>query len=142
MRTVFRTGAHTKHRLLFHIVFIPKYRKRVLPFDLAKRLRELLAQGCEMNDWEIHRLEIQPDHVHLLLQINPRDSLDFVLQILKGGSSRVIRQEFPELEEFLWGDSFWADGYFAETAGRITETAIRRYLQNQRNKQEERYHGL
>lgn len=95
-----------------------------------------------MNDWEIHRLEILPDHVHMLLQTNPRDSLDHVLQIPKGGSSRVIRQEFPELEEFLWGDSFWADGYFAETVGRTTETAIRRYLENQQNKQEERYHGL
>lgn len=88
-----------------------------------------------MNDWSIHKLEILSDHVHLLIQISPRDSISKVVQILKGGSSRVIRQEFQELEEFLWGDSFWADGFFAETVGRTTETAIRRYLDNQRNKQ-------
>ncbi len=142
MRIVYRTGAHTKHRLLFHIVFVPKYRRRVLQHDLATRLAKLFWQGCQMNDWGVEKLEILPDHVHLLLQLNPVDSVANVLQILKGGSSRVIREEFPELEEFLWGDSLWGDGYFVETIGRTTETAIRRYLDNQQNKQGERYPGL
>ena len=88
-----------------------------------------------MNDWGIEKLEILPDHVHLLAQLNPVDSVANVLQILKGASSKVIREEFPELEEFLWGDSLWADGYFVETVGRTTETAIKRYLDNQQNKQ-------
>ena len=135
MRTVYRTGAHTKHSLLFHIVFVPKYRRKVLRHDLASRLKQLFWQGCQINDWGIHKLEILPDHVHLLLQINPTDSISHVLQTLKGGSSKVIRGEFPELEEFLWGDSLWGDGYFAETVGRTTETAIKRYLENQQNKQ-------
>ena len=55
-----------------------------------------------------------------------------VLQRLKGGTSRVIRQEYPELEEFLWGDSFWADGYFAETVGNVDEDVVRRYIREQR----------
>ena len=54
-----------------------------------------------------------------------------ILQFLKGGTSKVIRQEFPELEEFLWGDSLWADGYFAESVGQVTESRIRQYIQNQ-----------
>ena len=135
MSTVDQTGAHTKHRLLFHIVFVPKYRRKVLRHDLASRLKQLFWQGCQINDWGIHKLEILPDHVHLLVQLNPVDSVANVLQILKGGSSKVIREEFPELEEFLWGDSLWGDGYFAETVGRTTETAIKRYLENQQNKQ-------
>ena len=135
MRTVFRTGAHTKHRLLFHIVFVPKYRRKILRQDLAVRLKKLFWEGCQINDWAIHQLEILPDHVHLLIQLNPVDTVAGTVQILKGGSSKVIRKEFPELEEFLWGDSLWADGYFVETVGRATETAIRRYLENQQNKQ-------
>lgn len=131
MRTVYKTGAHTKHRLLFHIVFIPKYRRRVLKYDVARRIWELIWQCCQINDWQIHSLEILSDHVHILLQINPVNSIDDTLQRIKGGTSRVIRQEFPELEEFLWGDSLWCDGYFAETVGRTTETAIKRYLANQ-----------
>ena len=135
MSALYKTGAHTKHRLLFHIVFIPKYRRQVLQFDVAHRLRELIWQCCQINAWYIHQLEILPDHIHMLLQINPVDSIESCLHRLKGGTSRVIRQEFPELEEFLWGDSLWCDGYFAETIGRTTETAIVRYLQNQQSKQ-------
>jgi putative transposase len=54
-----------------------------------------------------------------------------VVQILKGGTSRIIRQEFPDLEEFLWGDSFWADGYFAETIGNVDEEIVRKYIRDQ-----------
>ena len=55
-----------------------------------------------------------------------------VAQRLKGGTSRVIRKEYPELEEFLWGDSFWAAGYFAETVGKVDEEVVRRYIREQR----------
>ena len=60
----------------------------------------------------------------MIIQIKPSDSIAEVVQILKGGTSRVIRKEYPELEEFLWGDSLWADGYFAETIGQIDEEVI------------------
>lgn len=74
---------------------------------------------------------IEKDHIHVMIRINPRDSVAGVVQILKGGSSRVLRKEFPELEEFLWGDSFWADGYFAESVGKVDEEVIRKYIANQ-----------
>lgn len=69
--------------------------------------------------------------MHIVIQTNPRESVSKVVQILKGGTSRVIRKEFPELEEFLWGDSFWADGYFAETVGKVDEEVVKRYIRNQ-----------
>jgi len=70
--------------------------------------------------------------VHLIIQTEPKDSVAEVVQRLKGGTSRVIRKEYPELEEFLWGDSFWADGYFAETVGNVDEEVVRRYIREQR----------
>jgi len=70
--------------------------------------------------------------VHIIIQTNPRDSVAEIAQKLKGGTSRVIRKEFPELEEFLWGDSFWADGYFAETVGNVDEEVVKRYIRDQR----------
>ena len=73
------------------------------------------------------------DHVHMLIQIKTNESVAHVVHILKGGSSRIIRKEFPELEEFLWGDSFWADGYFAETVGQLNEATIRSYIRTQRS---------
>lgn len=125
------TGAHTKHRLMYHLVWIPKYRKRVLRGNIAKRIEELLHQCAEVNEWRIDELSIQPDHIHMLVQLKPNISVSKVVQLFKGGSSRIIRSEYPELEEFLWGDSFWADGYFAETAGQVSIEKIRTYIQNQ-----------
>ena len=125
------SGSHTRHRVQLHLVWIPKYRKRVLRGKIAVRLRGLLYEACRMNGWWIGEISVQVDHVHVLIQINPRNSVAEVVQMLKGGTSRVIRKEYPELEEFLWGDSFWADGYFAETVGRVDEATIRKYIQNQ-----------
>ena len=127
----YRVGAHTTHRLKYHLIWIPKYRKRVLLGPLARRLYELLKQCAEMNSWAIVELNVQTDHVHLLVQLPPKESVAHAMQLMKGGTSKVIRVEFPELEEFLWGDSLWADGYFAESVGQVTEARIKAYIQNQ-----------
>src|SRR5436190_13967537 len=107
-RMNYKTGAHTKYRLMYHLVWIPKYRKRILKGKIAKRLSELFRECCDMNDWIIEELNIQPDHVHMMVQLKTTTSVSSAMQYLKGGSSRIIRKEFPELEEFLWGDSFWS----------------------------------
>ena len=125
-------GAHTKHRLLYHLVWVPKYRKRVLKGEVRKRVKELLAQACEVNQWSMEELNVMDDHVHMLIQIRPNEAVSKVVQMLKGGSSRMIRAEMPELEEFLWGKSLWADGYFAETVGQSQEGVIRKYIKEQR----------
>lgn len=125
------TGSHTKHRLQVHLVWIPKYRKRVLRGKIAVRLKRLLYEACKINRWWIGGISIQEDHVHVMIQIKPSDSVAGVVQILKGGTSKVIRKEFPELEEFLWGDSFWADGYFAESVGKVDEEVVRKYIRSQ-----------
>jgi putative transposase len=125
------TGSQTKHRLMYHLVWIPKYRKRLLVGKVAGRLKELLHECAAMNKWKIEELNIQKDHVHMLVQMNPNISVSTMVQFFKGGTSRIIRQEFPELREFLWGESFWADGYFAETSGQVNEEKIREYIKNQ-----------
>jgi len=125
------TGSHTKHRLQYHLVWLPKYRKRVLKGRVAARLKQLFFEACQQNRWFIRELSMPDNHVHLLIQIRPKESISEVVQILKGGSSRIIRKEFPELEEFLWGDSFWADGYFAETVGQVDEAIVKKYIKEQ-----------
>ena len=116
---------------MYHVVFVPKYRRKVLQREPVRRLTSLVYECCKVNRWYIHELAVMPDHVHMLLQLPPRDSLPQAVQYMKGGTSKVIRREFPELEEFLWGDSLWADGYFAETVGRASETAMRTYIKAQ-----------
>ena len=124
-------GAHTKHKVVYHIVWLPKYRKRILKGALARRVRELLAECAEVNGWKIEELAIQPDHVHMLVQLKPDISLSKVVQLFKGKSSRVLRKEFPSLVEFYWGDSFWSDGFFVETVGKVNLDKIKDYIKNQ-----------
>jgi putative transposase len=125
-------GSHTKHRLQYHIVWIPKYRRRVIQGKIAIRLKRLMYEACKMNGWWISEMSIQSDHVHLVVELPPQISVAEVVRIFKGGTSRVLRKEFPEMEEFLWGESFWADGYFAETVGKVDEEVVKRYIRQQR----------
>ncbi len=111
----YKHGSHTTHRLKYHLVWIPKYRKRILIGPLARRLYDLLKECSEVNDWPIDELNIQKDHVHMLIQLPPRISVSEAVKTMKGGTSRIIAQEFSELEEFTWGKSLWAVGFFAES---------------------------
>lgn len=125
------TGSQSKHRLMIHLVWIPKYRKRILKGKIAERIAELLYECADMQRWKIEELNIQSDHVHLLVRMRPEVSVSRMVQLFKGMSSRVVREEFPDLKEFLWGKSFWADGYFAETSGQVNEHQMREYIKNQ-----------
>ena len=127
------SGAHTKHRMLYHIVWIPKYHKRILIGEIAVRIKELLEECADVNRWKIDELNIQRDHVHMLVQLRPDISVSKVVQLFKGKSSYAIRKKFPDLKEFYWGrsDSFWSDGFFVETVGQVDEAKIKEYIKNQ-----------
>ena len=127
------SGAHTKHRMLYHIVWIPKYRKRSLIGEIAQRIKELIEECAEVNQWRIDELSVQKDHVHILIQLRPDISVSKVVQLLKGSTSYQIRKEYPKLKEFYLGTtkSFWSDGFFVETVGQINEAKIKEYIQNQ-----------
>jgi putative transposase len=124
-------GAHTKHRLMYHVVWLPKYRKKVLQTNVKRRLKTLFYEATKLNQWWIEELKIKDDHVHMLIQIHPNEKISNVIRILKGGSSKIIRKEFPELEAFLWGDNFWAKGYFVETVGSLDYSKVKSYIKKQ-----------
>lgn len=116
---------------MYHLVWVPKYRKRVLQGKVAERLVELIQECADLQRWKIEELNVQEDHVHVLVRMRPETSVSRMVQLFKGMTSKIIREEFPELKEFLWGKSFWADGYFAETSGQVNEAQIRDYIKNQ-----------
>lgn len=126
-----KSTCNATYDIQYHFVWIPKYRKRVLKDGIKSRLEQLFSQCSEINQFEILELSVQPDHVRLLLSAKPRYSPSEIMRLIKGGSSRIIRQEHPELEEFLWGDSFWADGYFVSTHSAVTEDIVKDYIKNQ-----------
>ena len=117
--------------MLYHLVFVPKYRRRILRGKIPVRLKRIFYEACQVNRWRITEINMQVDHVHMMIQVGPAESVAHIVQMLKGGSSRMLRKEFPELEEFLWGESFWSDGYFAETVGSVEESVVKRYIREQ-----------
>ncbi len=142
------TGAHTTHRLRYHVVLVPKYRKRVpkyrkrvLKGEVAVRLEALIRQACAVNGWEPEELAVQPDHAHLLVA-GPaalQCGADYVDAQgrhepgAKGGVPRPGRVSVcPRGHYFVWGESFWADGYFAATVGVVEGSVVTAYIQNQR----------
>ena len=124
-------GAHTKHRIMYHIVWLPKYRRRVLSGVIATRVEELLRECAEVNNWRIDELNIQQDHIHMIVQLRPDVSVSRAVQLFKGKSSRIMRKEFPKLKEFFWGASFWSDGFFVETVGMVDLKKIKNYVRSQ-----------
>lgn len=116
---------------MYHIVWLPKYRKKVLEGKVKTRLEKLLRECAEINDWAIQELNIQIDHVHLVIQLPPSISVSKAVNLLKGISSKMIRAELPEIKKFLWGTDFWSEGYFSETVGYCSEEAILKYVRNQ-----------
>ncbi|PIS09215.1 IS200/IS605 family transposase, partial [Candidatus Beckwithbacteria bacterium CG10_big_fil_rev_8_21_14_0_10_34_10] len=112
-----KKGCHSVTRLAYHFTFIPKYRKRKLTGEIKKRLEGMIKFCAQVNDWKVMELDIQPDHVHLLLQANAVDSPSSIMKRIKGGTSKKLREYFPGLTETIWMKSFWAGGYFAETVG-------------------------
>lgn len=116
----------------FYIIFCPKYRRKVLINGAEIRLKELLFEIAKDNEIDIKSVEIMPDHVHLLIEIDPRLSLHAALKGLKGTTSRILREEFPWLKSKI--PSLWTRSYFCCTVGHISEDAIQQYILSQKNK--------
>ena len=129
----YRNGSHTVYDIKYHFVWITKYRYKVLQGKVAIRLRELLRQGCEAKGLEIVRGSISKDPVHRLLSCPTTVSPSQIAQYLKGRSSHLLQDEFPELKKRYLGQHMWARGYFCGTVGAVDEETIRHYVENQGN---------
>jgi putative transposase len=135
MVSQYRQGSHTKYDNKYHIVWITKYRKKILRDEIGYRLREIIRQVCSADKVEILKGSIGLDHIHMLLEIPPHIAVSRVVQHLKGESSRKLQMEFPQLGKQFWGQHMWAIGYFCVTTGTVTETVIKQYIEEQGKKE-------
>ena len=127
----YRLGAHTKYDLKVHLVWIPKYRKKVLTGDVALRVRDLIRQIAMEHEVEILSGKVAGDHIHVLVSYKTHQDVSKIVQWLKGISSRVLLQEFPHLRKKFWGRHFWARGYLAVSTGNLTDEMVQRYIEEQ-----------
>lgn len=114
----------------YHIVFCPKYRRKVLVDGVDERLKEILAEAAEEMGCTIKTMEVMPDHVHIYMNGNPTIPVHLIVKNLKGISSKKLRDEFPSLNSRL--PSLWTRSYYCETIGCINEETIKKYIEEQK----------
>ena len=123
-------GKHTIFHHRYHIVWITKYRFKVLTGAVRRRVREISRQVCEELGVTIIKGVLSTDHVHMFVSIPPHLAVSDVMRRVKGRTSRKIQMEFPELRQKYWGRHFWARGYFCTTSGVVNEETILQYIEN------------
>jgi putative transposase len=128
----YKSTATMVYSCQYHIIFTTKYRRKVLSDIIQVRLKELIKEKQEDYGYEIIELEIMYDHVHLLLDINPQYGVYKVIGNIKGYSSKVLRDEFPELKKRL--PTLWTRSKFISTVGSVSLEVVKKYIEDQKNK--------
>ena len=126
--TEYSKTSHTVFYHRYHIVWITKYRKRVMTGNLRLHLREIIAQVAEEMHIKIINGVLSADHIHLFLEIPPHIAVSEFVKIAKGRSSRKVQMEFPDLKKEYWGKHFWGRGFFSSTSGNVTDEVINNYI--------------
>jgi putative transposase len=126
----YQRDEHRVHLLVYHLIFCPKRRKSVLVGDVATECERLIRAKCEEQGWAIQALAVMADHVHLFVRVFPTDAAADVVKVVKGYTSHELRLMFPYLKQRF--PSLWTRSYFAATAGNVSETTIRAYIQAQK----------
>ena len=125
-----KTNRNSVYNIGYHIIWCPKYRRKVLYGNIEIRLKEILVSKAEENGWSIEKIECMPDHIHIFIKVTPSDSISHIVSQLKGYSSSVLRKEFPELKKRL--PTLWTRSFYVETIGHISEETIKKYIENQK----------
>lgn len=130
MKNVFKSNKNVVYSCKYHVVLCPKYRREVLKDGVEVRLKEILESVAQEIEAEILELEVMPDHVHLLIEVDPQFGIHKAVKRFKGVSSRLLRQEFDWLKSRL--PTLWTNSYFVATVGGAPISIVKQYIQNQK----------
>ena len=125
-----KSNNNVVYRCAYHVVWCPKYRRSVITGDIDTRLKEIIEDVCQERGAEIIELGTMPDHVHLLVGVDPQFGIHRLTKQIKGRSSRLLRQEFQSLRSRL--PTLWTNSYFVATVGGAPLEMIKQYVANQR----------
>ena len=126
----YKSNNNVVYSCKYHVVWCPKYRRKVLVDEVEARLKELIRETCADLNVEIIEMEIMPDHVHLLLEVDPQFGIHRAVKSIKGRSSRILRSEFKTLRSRL--PSLWTNSYFVSTVGDAPLSVVKQYIENQK----------
>lgn len=128
----YKRASHLTFSCQYHVIFCPKYRRRVLTGDVELRLKEIFQDVAQKYDFTIVEMEIMSDHVHLLIDCNPRFGILNCVTKLKGTTSNMLREEFPELKSKI--PSLWTRSAFISSVGTVSLETVKQYIEDQKNK--------
>ncbi len=128
----FEKSRHATYNIGYHLIWCPKYRRRVLVGRVEERLKEVLKETAAKNHWNIETMEVMPDHIHIFVKSHPMDSPCEIVARFKGASANILRKEFKELRSKL--PTLWTRSYYCESIGHISAATITRYIDEQKTK--------
>ncbi len=131
MSTKYKSNNNITYSCKYHVIWCPKYRRKVLIHDVDIRLKEIIKAVCDEFQAELIELEVMPDHVHLLVECDPQFGIAKLIRYMKGRSSRLLRQEFPWLKSRL--PTLWTNSYFVSTVGGAPIAVIKKYIEDQKS---------
>lgn len=135
MKRKYKSNKNIVYSCKYHIVWCPKYRRKVLIGNVETRLKELLIETCANIKVDIIEMELMPDHVHMLIEVDPQFGVHKAIKQMKGRTSKILREEFPHLKTKL--PTLWTNSYFVSTVGGTPLSAIKQYIENQKTSQRE-----
>ena len=130
MTKVYQRGSHSKYDVKLHIVWITKYRYKVMTEPIKKCVRSTIRRKCEELGVEIIRGHLDSDHIHLLISLPTTIAIAKLVKDLKGYSFHEVQTQFPEIKKRYWGRHFWSRGYFCVSSGNVTDEMIKKYIEN------------
>jgi len=126
-----RSNHHVSYITHYHVVWCPKYRRKVLVQRVDTRLKQIIADVCQEHDAILEQMEVMPDHVHLLVSVDPQFGIHRLIKLVKGRSSRLLRQEYPRLKTRM--PTLWTNSYFVATVGGAPLEIIKQYIEEQKH---------
>ncbi len=130
-KIAYKSNHNVYYSCKYHVVWCPKYRRKVLLDAVARRLEQIIREVCQEHQAEILSMEVMPDHVHLLVECDPQFGIHRLIKLVKGRSSHSLRQEYPQLTTRM--PSLWTNSYFVSTVGGAPLSVINQYIENQKH---------
>ena len=128
----YQTNSHCKHLIAIHLILVVKYRKQLLQGEVGDFIKESILEISRRSDFSVEEIEIDKDHVHILITISPKYSISQHMRNIKQMTNHRVWLEFPALKNQFWLEkTFWSDGYFACSVGNASADTIRKYIQEQ-----------
>lgn len=127
----YKSNNNVTYSCKYHVVWCPKYRRKVLTDNIAERLKELIVETAHGINADIIQMEVMPDHVHLLIEVDPQYGINKAVRHIKGVTSHALRTEFPALKSRL--PTLWTTAYFVSTVGDTSIEAMKQYIEKQKN---------